>query len=49
MMAAPGNHETYDDKELANYRAYLGLPENGPEGMRKQPIPSRPTMLCSWY
>ena len=32
MMAAPGNHETYDDKELANYRAYLGLPENGPEG-----------------
>lgn len=32
MMAAPGNHETYDDKELYNYRGYLGLPENGPEG-----------------
>ena len=35
MMAAPGNHETYDDNDLVNYRAYLGLPENGPEGYKE--------------
>jgi len=35
MMAAPGNHETYDDKDLVNYRAFLGLPENGPEGYKE--------------
>jgi len=32
MMAVPGNHETYDDTDLVNYRAYLALPENGPSG-----------------
>ncbi|SHI54449.1 phosphodiester glycosidase family protein [Thermoclostridium caenicola] len=32
MMAVPGNHETYDDTDLINYRAYLALPENGPSG-----------------
>jgi len=35
MMAAPGNHETYDDNNLVNYRAYLGLPENGPDGHKE--------------
>lgn len=35
MMAVPGNHETYDDKDLVNYRAYMGLPENGPEGFEE--------------
>lgn len=33
VMMVPGNHEYYDDANLANYKTYLGMPENGSSGL----------------
>ncbi len=33
VMAAPGNHEYYDDEALTNFTSYFSLPNNGPEGL----------------
>ncbi|HBR03299.1 MAG TPA: hypothetical protein DD738_11880 [Ruminiclostridium sp.] len=32
VMAAPGNHEYYDDANLINFKAFFNLPQNGPAG-----------------
>lgn len=35
VMAAPGNHEYYDDKSIVNFKALFTLPQNGPEGYKE--------------